>query len=109
MLLTLTMQLTNESGDSRNPMIVTTMKLIQAGEAKILAGHQADADPPTVLMLRRDGDDYVLRRIEVGDREQLRSFVSADQIAANELVAAVDAPFENALSAAPRSSRCSVV
>lgn len=67
---------------------IANMRLIEAGGSKILAGHDVNADG-FVFVLRRDAKGYTLHRVQVGDREQLRAFLSASQSEANELVAAI--------------------
>lgn len=70
---------------------VATLKLVEVGTTKILAGH--DSESEAVLVFRRDAkrpELYHLHRIDVSESEQsLRSFLSVDQSEASELVNAV--------------------
>jgi hypothetical protein len=68
--------------------IVATMKLIEVGTTKILAGHGSDEE--TVFVFRRVGDVYHLHQIPVSEASQeLRAFLAASDSEHGELVAAI--------------------
>ena len=82
---------------------IATLRLIEVGPKRILAGHDFASEPPAVLVLRRDGDDYELHSIPIDQaHQQIRSFVSVNQSEANELVNAILETFPNSQ---PRQSK----
>ena len=74
--------------------IVSTMRLIEAGPDKVLAGF--DADETSVYVLRKQtATVYELHQIPISEASQsLRAFLSSDQSEHAELVAAILATVE---------------
>lgn len=69
--------------------VISTMRLIEAGTDKVLAGF--DADETSVYVLRKQtATVYELHQIPISEASQeLRAFLSSDQSENAELVAAI--------------------
>ena len=68
---------------------VSVLRLIQYGDTKIMAGH--DAEDENVYVLRKYRNRWELHLVPIAERDEaLRSFLSAEQSETGELTKAID-------------------